>query len=521
MSTYQGDEHCGIPDAAAGNMRGTGGWRRRVRTNVRTMVALVVCCGLIFWALRVVWESQNPSVRAVKALDAADAARRLIAVRELQLAGPTAMRGAVLPLASRLGDADRDVRAAAAEALGTILAQPATANSPVPADARAAAAALLRALRDKAPSVRIAAAMSLWSIANSKQPELDFELAASTLAEGLGDPDPVVRVQVVYALGMIGPRGSDDPPPALVAALNDADVTLRGAAVGALSRYGRGMQRLVPALIRAVERDGPAAHAIYLEVLNSLRPRAHPPLPGLFEPEHVPTLIVALGSRDQAVRCIAASGLGAFGPAAISAVPALIETLRVSLHSPVEASTSALPRWVPRDAAEAAAGALGAVAPAAASMEAISALREALRSSRAVPRGAAAAALVRFGPTAAVALPDLIKALRETIATEEPGSDSATIGPSQFPLYTGFRIAEAIAVIGANTDSSEAAAVLAEALSAKSVWTREGAIYGLRSLAPRSASARARLTEALRHSDREVRAAAESILAKLKPANDR
>jgi hypothetical protein len=40
-------------------------------------------------------------------------------------------------------------------------------------------------------------------------------------------------------------------------------------------------------------------------------------------------------------------------------------------------------------------------------------------------------------------------------------------------------------------------------------------------LAPGSASARARLTEALGHSDREVRAAAESILAKLKPANDR
>ena len=122
-----------------------------------------------------------------------------------------------------------------------------------------------------------------------------------------------------------------------------------------------------------------------------------------------------------------------------------------------------------------------------------------------------------------MALPDLIKALRETIATEEPGSDSAiNLGPSQFPLYTGYRIAEAIARIsaGANTDSSEATAVLAEALSAKSARTREGAINGLRSLAPGSASARARLTEALRHSDREIRAAAGSILATLKPAND-
>jgi HEAT repeat protein len=486
------------------------------------MVLLVVCCALIFWVLRVVWESQNPVVRAVRSLDDADAAHRLIGVRELQLASPNASRRAIVPLVSRLGDADRDVRAAAAEALGTIVARPAMADRPVPANARAAAAALLGALRDEAPSVRIAAAMSLWSIGNSKQPELDFELAASTLGEGLGDPDPAVRRELVRALEAIGPRASDDPPPAIVAALEDTDPSMRKQALSTLGSYVRGLHRLVPALIHAVERDGPADRAIYLEVLACLRPRADPPQPGSFEPEDVPTLIVALGSRDHAVRCVAASDLGAFGQSAISAIPALIETLRVSLHSPVDTGTSAWPPWILRDAAEAAAGALGRVAPAARSMEAISALREALRSSRAAPRGAAAEALGEFGPTAAVALPDLIKALRETIATEEPGSDSAiNRGPSQFPLYTGYRIAEAIARISAGTDSSEAAAVLAEALSARSAQTREGAINGLRSLAPESASALARLTEALRHSDREIRAAAESILAKLKPANGR
>jgi HEAT repeat protein len=486
------------------------------------MVALVACCALIFWTLRVVWKSQNPAARAVRALEAADAADRLIGVRELQLANPNAARGAIVPLVLRLGDADRDVRAAAAEALGTIVAQPAMADRPVPVDARAAAAALLTALRDEAPSVRIAAAMSLWSIANSKQPELDFELAASTVLEGLGDPDPAVRRELVRALGAIGPLASDDPPLAIVAALEDTDPSMRNQALSTLGSYVRGLHRLVPALIHAVERDGPADRAIYLEVLACLRPRANPPKPGSFDPEDIPTLIVALGSRDQAVRSVAASDLGAFGQAAISAVPALIETLRVSLHSPVDAGTSAWPPWIHRDTAEAAAVALGRVAPAAVSMEAISALREALRSSRAAPRGAAAEALGGFGPTAAVVLPDLIKALRETISTEKPGSESAVDSdPSQFPLFTGYTIAEAIALVSAGTDSSEAAAVLAEALSAKSARTREGAINALRSLAPGSASARARLTEALRHSDREIRAAAESILAKLKPANDR
>ena len=362
MSTYQRDEHPGRPETAAGDMRSTGGWRRRLRTNVRTMVAFAVCCALGFWVLRVVWESQNPSVRAVRALEAADAADRLIAVRELQLAAPNATRGAIVPLVSRLGDADRDVRAAAAEALGTIVAQPATADRPVPSDARAAAAALLRAMRDEAPSVRIAAAMSLWSIANSRQPELDFQLAAGTLVERLGDPDPVARMQVVRALEKIGPRASDAPPPAVVAALENTDPSVQQQAVSILGCYVRGLHRLVPALIRVVERDGPTARATDLQLLAYLRPRTDPPQPGSFDPEDVPTLIVALGSREQAVRCVAASDLGAFGPAAISAVPALIETLRVSLRFPVEPGTSACPPRVPGDAAEAAAGALGRVA---------------------------------------------------------------------------------------------------------------------------------------------------------------
>jgi HEAT repeat protein len=336
------------------------------------MLALIVSCGLMFWALRVVWENQNPAVRAVKGLDAANAADRLMAVHELQTADPKATSGAIVPLISRLGDAESTVRAAAAEALGTIVAQPGTANSLVPTEARAASAALLKALRDEAPSVRTAAAMSLWSIANSNPPALDFELAVRMLVERLGDPDPVVRLQVVRALAKIGPRAFDDPPPALVAALKDADVSLREPVVNALGGYVRGLHRLAPALVRAVERDGPKARATELELLD------------------------------------------------------------------------------------------------------------------------------RLGP---------------------PASDSVvSLAGSDSPLSTGYLIAEAIGRIAASTESSEAAAALAEALSAKSARTREGAINGLQSLAPGSASARARLTEALRHSDREVRAAAETILAKLKPA---
>ena len=73
--------------------------------------------------------------------------------------------------------------------------------------------------------------------------------------------------------------------------------------------------------------------------------------------------------------------------------------------------------------------------------------------------------------------------------------------------------------IGADTDSSEAAAVLAEALSAKSERTREGGDQQSPVLVESGVQCAAH--RALWHSDREVRAAAESILTKLKPANDR
>ena len=234
------------------------------------------------------------------------------------------------------------------------------------------------------------------SIANSKQPELDFELAASALVERIGDPDPVVRAQVLHALGKIGPRAADNPPPAVVAALEDTDPSVRKQVVNTLGSYVRGLHRLVPALFHFVEGDGPAVRANYLEVLAHLRPHADPPQPASFELEDVPTLIVALGSRDQAVRCVAASDLGEFGPAAISAVPALIEILRVSLHSPVEAGTPAWPAWVPPDVAEVAARVGPGRAGSAINGSDLS-IEGSARSSCAAPREAAALALGKFG----------------------------------------------------------------------------------------------------------------------------
>jgi HEAT repeat protein len=517
MNTPPKDAHSALPDPAAASSHTKGGWRRNLRSNTQTMLVLVICCGLSFWAVRVVWEMNNPLARVARALDQADASTRLIAVRELERSDDTA---AIPLLVSRLDDSDARLRAAAAAAIGTIVAQPKTAKTLGADEAHAVATKLLATLRDEAASARFAAAMALRSLAASKQPQFDFERAAGALVERLDDPDVVVRREAVGALAVIGPMAADDPPPRLVAALEDPDKSVRETVVNALGRYIHGRHRLVPALIRRIERDGPEVRESELAVLRLLQPvvtgttpATLRPQPGSFAPEDVSTLIAALRSGEPAVRCVAARNLGLFFAEARSAVPALVETLTHSLHSPLGAAPAGASRSLRYDPAAAAAEALGRIAQFGASLEAILALREALRSPRVAPRDAAATALGQFGPAAAVTLPDLITALRETLATEEPASDSEdSLGTVPF---TGYWIAEAIGQIAEKEESSAAVAALADAMAAKSARTREGAANAFLSLAPNSKIARARLRALLRHPDQGFRIAAESILKKV------
>lgn len=102
--------------------------------------------------------------------------------------------------------------------------------------------------------------------------------------------------------------------------------------------------------------------------------------------------ILALGDEDKYVRQVAAGALGAMGPEAVEAVPALIQALGDE-------------DIFVRDGA---AGALGAIGPEA--KEAVPALIEALRNAD-VPRSSAAWALGAIGPEAWDAVPVLIEAL--------------------------------------------------------------------------------------------------------------
>src|SRR6516165_6618541 len=90
------------------------------------MIALVACCGAIFWAWRVVLQS-DPVNRMVFAVRSGTVEERRVAARELGTATPAEVGQAVPVLIAGLGDDNEEVAAQAARSLGAAGATAATA----------------------------------------------------------------------------------------------------------------------------------------------------------------------------------------------------------------------------------------------------------------------------------------------------------------------------------------------------------------------------------------------------------
>lgn len=174
-----------------------------------------------------------------------------------------------------LQDADADVRAAAAKALGAM-----------GSEAEAAIPALLEALKD----------------------------------EGYTTSEEPVWMVACGALGDIGLVAKDE----LIAALqSDNPRTVRGAA-GALHRLGPAAKEAVPVLIEVLRRDVPGTRGPAIHGLIGLGAAAEPATAALVD---------ALSHEVFHVRYWACQALAAIGPGAKAAVPALSERLREGLPS--------------------------------------------------------------------------------------------------------------------------------------------------------------------------------------------
>jgi NLR family CARD domain-containing protein 3 len=506
---------------------------RPLQISVLAMVTLTACCAALMYLVRVAWENRDLDHAAVQAnasaLRSTNPAERLSAVRDMQQFGSRVSEIAVPALIGAMSDVSAEVRAAAAQAVGIVgrdqrrfgsgmseIAMPALigAMSDVSADVRAAAAqalgtvpsdateagaattVLLRCLNDADPAVRIASAEALANLNAIKQgpgaPTLDSQPVLVALSEALGDQDTSVRLAALRAIPRVGPTMREFPPSRLIMALEDPSADNRAAAVAALVSYQKGLDRVMPLILRTFEKEEPRIRTAYLGALYSVKPPA-------ITPTIIPLLIAARGSQDREVRCLVLRLLVSIGAESGAVVPALIDGLEDRM-TPDLIDRSSDP------VCEAASG-LGQVAPRTIYADkAVEGLTKILRSGSPSRRKSAAWALGEFGRGASAAIPELCEALRQTQDKEDSLDYETPFARALGKIAPGTAVAE------------QAAQALTTALQARSEHTRAVAIEALRQLGPLSRAALPRFRAMEKDPSPRVRAAAAAAVEELSPA---
>jgi HEAT repeat protein len=458
--------------------------------NVRAMMLLVVCAGATVWAGRLLWENYHPVASAVRELRSTDTATRAAAVRTLSEMGPTASGEVIRTVIAVLSDPEAGVRAAGAETLGTVGSYAVT--SAAGADAtRQAVAALTGLLKDKDRTVRAAAAGALGIIAGTAarpapgsgrggagktakaaspaSPVIDPMEVVNSLLVLLGDSEAQVRQEALGALRNSAPRVVDEPPPALLAATEDQSATNRAIAVGLLANFKKGLDPVVPILLRHLEQDEPSVREACSHAMGRIPKSA-------ISSAVIPALIGGLESRDRDARMHTVSLLAGMSPDVRATVPLLIKILTEPADSDRLVVRGLSPVVSHGGPAQSAAGALARVAPGTPMAgQAIAALTGVVRSGPVNRRAAAAEALGQFGAAAASAVPELVAFLREGADSNERNVD-------------GESAAGALAKIAPGTNAAgDAVAALTASLKGRSAETREAAVEALASFKPASA----------------------------------
>jgi HEAT repeat protein len=430
---------------------------RRLRTRVRTLIALVACCAVILWAWRHLRENLDPVLlearsiqkRAIGALHSGKPADRLTAIVDLERlrtgdssigippligaledpvpavrvaaaealssigssllrsgSGGDTVRAAVTALIRCLNDPDMAVRVSAVKSLGSISSSMVRSGSGGET-VSASATALIGCLKDPEPTVRSAAAIALGEITSSPPAfmaslPIDRRAVMAALVELFGDRDAAVRRSVIGAISL-HPEGSD-PPKELAEGLRDESAENRAAAANGLTGFRQGLDPCVPVLLRLAEHDpDPIVRERCLYALTSKPPAVTAAV--------VPVLTASLSSKDAKVRRQVASLLSEFRADACPAIPELLRVLNEPVDPQVVSFRGPAGNF---DPACEAAWALSRIAPGqAGGKEVIAALIEVARSGPPSRRGWAAVALGEFGPAAEAGVPVLIKVMSD------------------------------------------------------------------------------------------------------------
>jgi HEAT repeat protein len=471
--------------------------------SVSSLIALVACFGLVLWAVRLVWERQQPELAALRELNSPTPSDRVHALRELGQFGHEDPGALIAPLIAALKDPDTAVRVRAADAL-TFVGSEALTVSPADRSARGVLTALCEASADKQASVRLTAIRSLGNILahsnRGKAPAvIDPSAITKVLVPALNDADSEVRVASLNALGVTAELGLTEPPQGLIAALTDSSAASRAAAVNALTGFRRSLDPWIPTLFRLLQDENTAVRAAAASALD----RANPPAASAAA---LPVLIEALAGKDGAGRLHAVTALDrmAHDPRAGAAIPSLLAILTgPSETNAVNKKTTSRPSDdSSREETHTAilvTVLVGQIAPGTPfASEAVAVLTEVVRSGSYFPPEFAAQALADFGPAAEPALPELVKFARRTMATH------GSAGP---------RAIKALGRIAPGTKSADdVVTVLLEALRSDITAVRRAAIGAL----PQFGNAAARAIPALRallgDADASIRSAAAAAL---------
>lgn len=321
-------------------------------------------------------------------------------------------------LIRELKDADEHVRRQAAAELGLIGTK-----------AKDAVPALMQALRDRDASVRRHAVIALWSIGRSAKDAIPALIEArkdgdnivrtivpfavrhirlstvdtlsirkgtlpATVIEALNDPDKDIRWDAVFVLLRFAWL-AEAALPALITRLQDADVTVRAAALRALAMWpadvGSVAQDSMLVLIRALEDTNEHIRHEAIAVFTKIRSPK----------EAVPALIKALYDVNESIRGLAVRALGGAEP-----TENVMRALSAALHD-ADIGVSGAAVFVLSEFAH--------NGIASAPKEAVPSLIAVLKDSRqpALVRQMVVDVLVRIGPSPADAVPALIVALQD------------------------------------------------------------------------------------------------------------
>ncbi len=385
QSESVGSEHDRVGDSE-------GGRQIKPRSRLRTLLTLGFAIGLGLVAWQIHWESEHPAGTWARKIHRGDPDARIAAIHKLESLGAEDPSVAIPALTAALEDPDAGVRSASAMGLVTAIQRAGSAGASQQV-VREAVEDLLRSLKDTQPEVRAAIVQSLWMIVitwSGQAGVIDQNQVVEVLIGAAGDPDIAVRQAAIRGLGGIGPRVLREPPPILVAAVEDESEKIRAAAAIAIVHFRRGLPGLIPSLLRSLEAARPEVRPKYLEILETIRaPR--------FPAEAITPLMEALASRDDEVRFLAVSSLATYKQAAEEAIPALIESLKS--REPAKAAEKGGVQSSSRDSVIAIVELLAQIAPGSTmAHEAMDSLIKILKSGNDRQRATAAMALGMFPP---------------------------------------------------------------------------------------------------------------------------